>query len=277
MQVAEPLKAQQQAAELVLPAEHPLDGMEPLLENSGIEEWLAASFGSISATRIRIDVGNHRAVENGFAILAAIVDAIQADDGSCQIQADRLRHARDLRQRLSQQRRLIAIARSRNKRCDHIAIAIAEGDDFIAFDFLVAAEAEVVAALLRCRGCAIPMDDADVQMIMFLQRRYRPNENGVQTTVRLPPAKGAVNARIVDFRTALLIFFDRQFLPLTPEVKRLQDVVEDRVQAQIRLWPTAPPCQMRQDKLLELFQTQMRWNALPARGFRHFYYPGYRM
>src|SRR5450631_4000805 len=136
----------------------------------------------------------------------------------------------------SQQRRLIAIARSRNKRCDHIAIAIAEGDDFIAFDFLVAAEAEVVAALLRCRGCAIPMDDADVQMIMFLQRRYRPNENGVQTTVRLPPAKGAVNARIVDFRTALLIFFDRQFLPLTPEVKRLQDVVEDRVQAQIRLF-----------------------------------------
>jgi hypothetical protein len=30
------------------------------------------------------------------------------------------------------------------------------------------------------------------------------------------------------------------------------------VQAQIRLWPTAPPCQMRQDKLLELFRMLAR-------------------
>src|SRR5450631_3983706 len=128
---------------------------------------------------------------------------------------------------------------------------------------LGAAEADVVAALLRCRGCAIPMDDADVQMIMFLQRRYRPNENGVQTTVRLPPAKGAVNARVVDLRTTLLILFYRQFLPLAPKVKDLQDVVEDRVQGQFGRWSPAPQREMGQDKLLELFQTQMGWNALP--------------
>ena len=156
MQLAESFKAKQQTAELVFPAEHPLDGMKSLFENSAAEKRLAASLRDVSATGVRVDIGDHGAIENGFSILPAIVDAIQADDGSFQIQADRLRHARDLRQRLSQQRRLIAIARSRNKRCDHIAIAIAEGDDFIAFDFLVAAEAEVVAALLGRCGRASP-------------------------------------------------------------------------------------------------------------------------
>jgi hypothetical protein len=263
MQLAESFKSQQQSAELVFPPEHPLDGMEPLFENGEVEKRLAASLGDFSATRVRVDVGDHPTIENGFSILPAIVDAIQTDDGSFQIKANSLGDARDLRQGLSQQRRLIAITRGRNKGCDHIAVSIAERDYLIAFDLLVAAEADVVAALLRCRGCAIPMDDADVQMIMFLQRRYRPNENGVQTTVRLPPAKGAVNARIVDLRTTLLILFYRQFLPLAPKVKDLQDVVEDRVQCQFGRWSAAPQREMGQDKLLELFQTQMGWNALP--------------
>ena len=233
MQLAESFKPQQQSAELVFPPEHPLDGMEPLFENGAVEKRLAASLGDFSATRVRVDVGDHPTIENGFAINPTIVDAIQADDGSFQIKANSLGDARDLRQGFLQQRRLIAITRGRNKGCDHIAISITESDDFIAFDLLVAAEPNVVAALLRRRGGTVAMDDADVQMMVFLQRPHRPSENGVQATVRLPPSKGAVNARVVNFRTTLPILFYRQFLPLTPKVKHLQDVVEDRVQRQL--------------------------------------------
>ena len=46
-----------------------------------------------------------------------------------------------------------------NKWCDHIAIAVAESDDLIAFHFLMAAEPNVVATFLR-RGCRpITMND----------------------------------------------------------------------------------------------------------------------
>ena len=94
-------------------------------------------------------LGNHRAIENGFSINPTIVDAIQADDGSFQSQADGLSDARHLRRGLSQQRRLITITRGRNKWCDHIAISVTESDNLIAFDLLVAAEPDIVAALLR--------------------------------------------------------------------------------------------------------------------------------
>ena len=159
----------------------------------------------------------------------------------------------------------MAITRGPNKRCDHIAIAITESDDLIAFDLLVSAEPNVVAALLRHRCRTIAMDDADVQMIVLLQRHHRPDEDGVKATVRLPPSKEAVDARIVDFRTALRILFYRQFLPLTPQVERLQDVVEDREQGQFWCRSPAPNRKMGQDKLLELLRTQMCWNTLPLR------------
>jgi hypothetical protein len=265
MQLAESFKAQQQAAELVFPAEHPLDGMESLFENGPIEKGLAAPLGDFSTTGVRVDVGDHAAIEDGFAIHPTIVDAIQADNGSFQSQADGLGDSRHLRQGLSQQSGLIPITRGRNQRCDYVAISITEGDDFIAFYLLVAAEPNVVAALLRRRGGTVAMDDADVQMIVFLQRHHRPDENGVKATVRLPPSKSAVNARVVDFGTTLLILFYGQLLPLTPKVKRLQDVVEDRVRGQLGCWSSAPNRKMRQDKLLELLKTQMCWNMLPLR------------
>jgi hypothetical protein len=40
-----------------------------------------ASLRDFSATRVRVDVGDHPTIENGFSILPAIVDVIQTDDG----------------------------------------------------------------------------------------------------------------------------------------------------------------------------------------------------
>jgi hypothetical protein len=69
---------------------------------------------------------------------------------------------RHQRQGFSQERRFIAIAWRRNKRRDDIAIAIAEGDDLVAFDLLVPAEPDVVAAFLRRCRRTIAMDDSGV-------------------------------------------------------------------------------------------------------------------
>src|ERR1700694_4987223 len=81
VQLTETFKAQQQAAELVFPGEQPLNGTEPLFEDCRIEQRLAASFGSFSTARIRVDIGNHVAIENGFAVQPAIVRAIETHDG----------------------------------------------------------------------------------------------------------------------------------------------------------------------------------------------------
>jgi hypothetical protein len=51
-------------------------------------------------------------------------------------------------QGLPQQRRFVAIARRRHERRDHVAPAIAEGDDLVALHLLVAAEAEFIAAVV---------------------------------------------------------------------------------------------------------------------------------
>src|SRR5208283_5227292 len=66
-----------------------------------------------------------------------------ADDGSLEVKANRMGDAYHLRQGFAQQRRFIAIAGCCNKWCDHIAIAVAESDDLIAFHFLMAAEPNV--------------------------------------------------------------------------------------------------------------------------------------
>ena len=87
MQITYALKPKQKAAELILPTEHPLNRIEPLFEYGSIEERLAASLGDFSPTRIGVNVGYHAAIENGFAVLPAIIDAIQADNGSLEVKA----------------------------------------------------------------------------------------------------------------------------------------------------------------------------------------------
>ena len=136
MQLAYALKPEQQATELILPTKHALDRIEPLFENDRIEQRLAASFGRFPTPRIGVDVRDHAAIEDRFAVLAAIIDAIQADDRPLEVKANRLGDTRHQRQRFPQHRRFIAIAGGGDKWRDHIAIAVTESDDLIAFIFL---------------------------------------------------------------------------------------------------------------------------------------------
>ncbi len=73
----------------------------------------------------------------------------------------------------------------------------------------------------------------------------------------------SLDARVVDFRTALLILLDGQFLPLTAQVQRPQNVIEERMRAQLSRGAASALAQMRPDKFLELRKTQIRWNPLP--------------
>src|ERR1700681_3726274 len=82
MQLTEPLESEQQAAELILPTKHALNGIEAFLEYVGVEQWFPATFGEFPASGIGIDVGNHAAVEDRLPVPPAIVNAIQADDRS---------------------------------------------------------------------------------------------------------------------------------------------------------------------------------------------------
>ena len=220
VQLAEAIEPKQQSPELIFPAEHPLDGVEPLFENGGVEERLAASLGGFSTAGIGVDVGDHPAIENGFAVNPAIVDPIQADDSSFKVNANSIGDARHQRQGFPQKRRFIAIARRRNKRSDHIAAPIAEGDNLVAFHFLVTAEPDVVAAFLRRCRRSVAVDDGGVEEIGLMKLRHRACKNGVKTAISLPFSKGAINARVVNFCTTFLISFDRQFFPLTRQIKQ---------------------------------------------------------
>ena len=68
MHLTEVLKAIQQSAELVFLRKYALNYAKSLVENSLLEERLAAPLGPLSGTRIWVDVGNHAAIENGFAV-----------------------------------------------------------------------------------------------------------------------------------------------------------------------------------------------------------------
>ena len=68
MHLAEALETIQQMAELVFPRKYAFNCAKSLVENSLLEEGLAASLGPFSGTCIWVDVGNHAAIENGFAV-----------------------------------------------------------------------------------------------------------------------------------------------------------------------------------------------------------------
>ena len=148
------------------------DGIKSLFKNSRLEERLASSLGAFSAARIRIDVGDHAAIENGFAVQPTIIDAIETDDGALKVHARHSGDARHFGQSLSQQRRFIAIARRRYERRDHVAPPVAEGDDLVAFHLLVPAEADVVTALFCCRRRAIAVNDGDIEEVVLPQLQH---------------------------------------------------------------------------------------------------------
>ena len=120
------------------------------------------------SARILIDVGDHLPIENGLAIGRTIVGTIQTDDGAGKIDAHGLGEPHEGRQGLPQQRRFVVVAGSGNKRRDHIAAAVAESHDLVAFHFLVAAEAQIVPTFLGCRGRAVAMHLARVQLSLFV-------------------------------------------------------------------------------------------------------------
>jgi len=96
-----------------------------------------------------------------------------------------------------------------------------------------------------------------------MKKMDRARKDPVDAAIGLPAPHHAVDARGMDFRPPLCIRFDRQHLPLTPHIERLQDVVEDFAQRQ-RGWRSASAAaQVGQDELLELRFAQFRRNRLP--------------
>src|SRR5580692_11188616 len=87
VQPTDAFEAKQQPAELVLPSKYPLDRAEALLEDGRLEDRLAAPLGLLSAARVGVDVGNHAAVEDRFAVDPAVVDTIKTDDGAAEVSA----------------------------------------------------------------------------------------------------------------------------------------------------------------------------------------------
>src|ERR1700684_4038710 len=97
MQLAEAFEPEEQVAEFFLPAKHTLNGDEPFLEDRRIEKWLAAAFGGLPVSGIRVDVRHHAAIENRLPVTQAIVNAIQAHDRAAKIETDGTRDPRHLR------------------------------------------------------------------------------------------------------------------------------------------------------------------------------------
>ncbi|MBV8397311.1 MAG: hypothetical protein JOZ17_01040 [Acetobacteraceae bacterium] len=87
-------------------------------------------------------------------------------------------------------------------------MAVAKGHDLVAFQLLVAVEADVVATLLGCRGCAIPVDDREIKQIVLVKLHHRAGKNSIDAAIGLPSAEGTINAGIVDFRTTIVVPLD---------------------------------------------------------------------
>src|SRR3954449_11239728 len=102
--LTEAIEAKQQSPELVFPSKHPLDRLKSFLKYRWLKERLAASLGLLSAARIRVDVGDHAAIEDGLAVGPAVIDAIQADDTVPKVHAHRSGDAHHFGQGLAQQR-----------------------------------------------------------------------------------------------------------------------------------------------------------------------------
>jgi len=99
--------------ELILPAKHALNGIEAFLEYVSIEQRLPATFGEFPASGIGIDIGHHATVEDRLPILPAIVNPIQADDCSMQVDANGTGYSCHDRQGVTQEWRFIVVAGSK--------------------------------------------------------------------------------------------------------------------------------------------------------------------
>ena len=178
------------------------------------------------ASRIGIDIGYHTAIEDRLPVLPTIVNAVQADDRSLKVKAYRAGYLHYTWQRRPQEWRFTVVPRSRDKRRDDIAIAVAEGHDLIAFDLLVPVETDVVAALFCCRRRAIAVDDGHIEKAGPTKFQHHDCENDIKTAAGLPPSKGGINTGVVDLGAPFRVLCNRQFLPLTSQIQQFQDVIE---------------------------------------------------
>jgi len=224
--MTEALEPKQQAAELILPTKHALNGIEAFLEYLSTEQRFPAALGGFPASGISIDIGHHAAVEDRLPVLPAIVNAVQADDRPLKVKTYRAGYLHHIWQRLAQEWRFTVVPRSRDKWRDDIAIAVAEGHDLIAFDLLVPVETDVVATLFRGRRRAIAVDDGHVEKAALVEPQHHHCENDIETAAGLPPTKGAIDPGVVDLGMPFGILCNRQFLPLTSQVQQLQDAIE---------------------------------------------------
>ena len=76
VQPAETIKAKQELPEFVFSSKHPADRPKSFLKYRRVKQRLAASLGLLSATHIRVNVGDHAAIEYGFAVGPTVVGAI---------------------------------------------------------------------------------------------------------------------------------------------------------------------------------------------------------
>ena len=86
-----------------------------------------------------------------------------------------------------------------------------------------------------------PWMTRDIEQISLHEARHRAGENRIDAAMR-PASRGtsdkcACSGFQDDHRRSC---FDRQLLPLTTHIQQLQNVVEDRMQAQLRGRSTAP-------------------------------------
>jgi hypothetical protein len=77
----------------------------------------------------------------------------------------------------------------------------------------------MVAALLRRWRPAVTMNDRDVKEVRLMKRQHCSLEDRIETAIRLPPAKHAPDAGMVNLPATFPVLLDRQFFPLASQVK----------------------------------------------------------
>ena len=116
----------------------------------------------------------------------------------------------------------------------------------------VSAESEIIATFLRRCCCPITVDDADVEELFLVKEHYSSREYGIEAPLSFKAPKSGIDPSVVDFRSPRFVLLNRQFFPLTAEVQKFQNVVENSVQRQLWLRTSTPLGQVGQDKFLKL-------------------------
>ena len=109
----------------------------------------------------------------------------------------------------------------------------------------------------------------NVEEAVLMKPRHRAGKNGVYKAIAHPAPPGTINAGVVNFNRTFAILIDRKLLPLAAQVHVLQNVVEYLMKTQLRSGTAASGGEVRQDKLFERREIQLRRNRLPALIFCH--------